>query len=543
MSKYLHGLHEPGGEHLMSDRPGWIVFTERIFADPNDRGGRDYRQWSDAGFGVIVRLNHDYNPGGTIPQPHRYADFAQRCANFVDASLGAYIWIIGNEPNLSVERPQGEPITPEMYVECFNLCSAAILSVQQAAVICPAAIGPWNTETGDWLEYYSYVINNAQNIGGIALHTYTHGTDPELITSEQTMDAPFEDRRYHFRAYEDFMFLIPEKLFSLPVYITEANQNEQWQATGWVQAAYREIDEWNQAYEDEKIIHCLCLYRWPKYDQYHIDGKPDVQAGFVDVVARGYIVPENGNGGQPEMPENIIKNPTFLPPYYEDGAPERKVANEWRTWYDQAKRRWEWRQSAPNWENTQQWFETTALGDGGVRQRVNVGNDAIGKYFHVVAEVALESLNTGSGIGEYYASIGVDRIGEEDYRRQTVTWTTPLHQDFMPKWTQIELVVPIENDWVTVYLRAWNKYAVSGSMFVESCYGYVIDDPCGDGGTDPEPPDPEPQPPVDCGIKNYHAARAEEIAIARRYLGSISAALQDMLDEIETMHRELAEEL
>ncbi len=106
-SEFIHGLHDRGGENHMLDlgKPGWVLVTEAIGFDPNDRNGNDYRGLSDRGLGVISRLNNGYHPSGTIPHSSRYADFAQRCANFVAASPGCKIWLIGNEMNFVVERP------------------------------------------------------------------------------------------------------------------------------------------------------------------------------------------------------------------------------------------------------------------------------------------------------------------------------------------------------------------------------------------------------------------------------------------------------
>ena len=106
--KYIFGLHEPGGESLMEEKgkKGWIVFTERVFRDPDDQSSVDYSRWAKAGFGIIVRVNHDYFPGGTIPEPQHYDAFARRVGNFVANSRGAHIWIIGNEMNHVQERPK-----------------------------------------------------------------------------------------------------------------------------------------------------------------------------------------------------------------------------------------------------------------------------------------------------------------------------------------------------------------------------------------------------------------------------------------------------
>lgn len=106
-SEYIFGIHEPGGEHHMKEagKPGWILFTEAVGHDANNRSGKDFRQWSDQGYGVICRINNGYEPEGTIPNSSQYSAFAQRCANFVAASQGCKIWIIGNEMNYSVEWP------------------------------------------------------------------------------------------------------------------------------------------------------------------------------------------------------------------------------------------------------------------------------------------------------------------------------------------------------------------------------------------------------------------------------------------------------
>ena len=60
-SRFLYGIHDPGGEHLLGGR-GWVLFTELV-----SEGGKDYSRYADQGLGVIVRLNHAYGP--TLPGP------------------------------------------------------------------------------------------------------------------------------------------------------------------------------------------------------------------------------------------------------------------------------------------------------------------------------------------------------------------------------------------------------------------------------------------------------------------------------------------
>lgn len=107
-SRWLYGLHDPGGEHLMLEarKPGWVVLSEAIGHDPANRSGVDFRSFSDRALGVICRLNNGYFPEGTLPHSSQYTSFARRCASFVESSPGCRIWIIGNEPNYAMERPQ-----------------------------------------------------------------------------------------------------------------------------------------------------------------------------------------------------------------------------------------------------------------------------------------------------------------------------------------------------------------------------------------------------------------------------------------------------
>ncbi len=387
-SEYIFGIHEPGGEGYMLDagRPGWIVFTEAVGSEPNDRGGKDFRPWSDRGLGVICRINNGYHPAGTIPHSSRYADFAGRCANYVAASPGCKIWIIGNEMNFAIERPQGGPafapmpagangeaqapspqpkprggplwrlwqsflrgisggmgdaelgqppepppheqdpffrsspqrfsalreqpaaaplptgapapaamaapggqvITPDPYARCYTLCRDAIRAVPGHAndQVLVGAVAPWNNQTtypgnpnGDWVQYYADILKllGPQGCDGMALHTYTHQADPNLIRSEARMDPPFQNRRFEFRTYQDFMAATPQNMRHLPVYITETDQDVPWldRNIGWVQQAYGEIDAWNRQ-PGAQQIRSLVLYRWPRIDKWHIEGKQGV---------------------------------------------------------------------------------------------------------------------------------------------------------------------------------------------------------------------------------------------------------------------------
>lgn len=303
---YIYGMHEPGGEGDMSSMgtKGWILFTCGIGHNPSDYSGTDFTSYTNNGYGCIVRLNNGYGYDGTLPYQSQYQNFAQRCANFVNASPGAHIWIIGNEVNLACEWPgnnngdpaTGEPITVARYVDCYNRCYNAItaLAGHSGDQIIPAPIGTYGPPLpaqgiDAFDDYFVNQLNNigASKIGAIALHAYTHGTDPNLVFSEALMGSPYQDIHYNFRVYKDYMNRVPAGMTSKPVYLTETDQCQAWADTnsGWVKNVYSEINSWNSTHQK---IRCVCLYRWPSADIFEINDKPNVRQDWRDAMAYGY---------------------------------------------------------------------------------------------------------------------------------------------------------------------------------------------------------------------------------------------------------------
>ncbi len=328
-SDYIYGFHDRGGEHLLLDGQGrgkgWVLVTEELRANPNDTGGRNYKDLADRGLGVIVRLNHAYGSDGTIPHSSKYQDFSRRVANFVRNSPGAHIWVIGNEMNFEREQPRGERITPRLYATCYRLCRDAIRSLpdHQNDQVIVGAIGPWNGETpydadpqgkypankvkgapdgypyhgffGDWNRYLRDVCLaiGAGNCDGIAIHAYSHGYSPHLVFDDGKMGAPFNNYYYHFRTYRDQMNALPQEFRHLPVYLTEANGDQEpdgsrWPDvnSGWVKNAYKEINDWNRSGKQQ--IRVVILYRWSRDDAWHIDGKGNVHKDLLEAMTKNY---------------------------------------------------------------------------------------------------------------------------------------------------------------------------------------------------------------------------------------------------------------
>ncbi len=309
---YIYGLHDKGGESLLLDggqAKGWVRVSEAIGAEANDRRGGDYTDLAAKGVGVIVRLNQDYGRNGTIPREARYPEFAQRCANFVNASNGANIWLIGNEMNYENAQPRQsdgssnpEPITPRRYARCYKLVRQKIKSVpgHQNDLVVVGAIAPWNSQTaypadpegkypanphGDWVQYLQDILLaiGPAECDAIALHAYSHGYDPKLVFSEAKMNPPFQNRYYNFFTYREQMEAIPPAMRPLPVYLTEMNGDKEANGAtwpfgnnGWIKNAYQEIDAWNR--RGGQQIRCAILFRWVKDKLgWSIDGKPEVQ--------------------------------------------------------------------------------------------------------------------------------------------------------------------------------------------------------------------------------------------------------------------------
>jgi hypothetical protein len=150
---YLYGIHDPGPwreRFRAAGVTGWVIFEETIGADPEDLSGRGsiYPEWADAGFGVIVVLNHGRYPNGTLPSSDRYEAFARRCARFVAASPGAHIWIIGNEPNHPQQQPGArlDPAAPSARPRNGSPRSAT--PVASSAVGSKSATSPGTRRTG-----------------------------------------------------------------------------------------------------------------------------------------------------------------------------------------------------------------------------------------------------------------------------------------------------------------------------------------------------------------------------------------------------------
>jgi len=299
---YIYGLHEAGGERLMLElgRPGWVLEMASIGREPGSVPAADYTSLTRQGLRVIVRINHGFGSSGTIPRPEYYGRFADACAAFVARSRGCNIWVIGNEPNHEVERPDGQPILPAQYADCYYRCRTAIRRVpgHQSDQVLVAGPALWNTTTryaqnpsGDWIKYFANILARLGpgECDGFAIHTYTHYHDPSRIKLNVAHPSPgYHHLRDEFRSYRDLMESIPFRFRQLPVYITETDPTERHQGwgsganIGWVRTAFEEIADWNRS-SSHQPIQALILYRWFKaadQPEWSIVDRPGIQDDF-----------------------------------------------------------------------------------------------------------------------------------------------------------------------------------------------------------------------------------------------------------------------
>jgi hypothetical protein len=313
-SAYIYGVHDRYDRNMLQSAgvTGWVLFTHGIGTDYHGAGGdlKTYYEWANDGFGVLARLNHGYGSSGTIPKPQEYDDFARTCAKFVERSIdhsnphgGCHIWIIGNEMNNPREYPGnhdgegGDPITPENYADCFNRVYKAIKQVYRKipglgpadGAVVMGAVDPYNAIAGCNGDWFTRALRKINALDGFALHAYTHGTDPKLITDrklfgeEHNPPQRFPDKNlswqyYNFYAYRTFMDLIPARWRDVPVFITETDQVQtEWANTdsGWVKNMYAEVDRWNSNPNHQRI-YCALLFRWEAHDGWQIKDKRGV---------------------------------------------------------------------------------------------------------------------------------------------------------------------------------------------------------------------------------------------------------------------------
>lgn len=333
--RYMHGFNDIGGEHFHGDRPGWTLVNEQVGLNIS-HGGGNYDAISNRGIGVVVRMNHAYGDGGTIPLPAFYREYAQACASFARNSSPVDYFIVANEPNL--ERPNGVVITPAEYARCFTVTYEAIKKVKQNAKIVPAALAPYNASPIPWVDFMAEmleIIAKSTGCDAVNFHAYARSMNPQDIYSNATMDEPLEGLYYGFKTCEDALLKgTPTALRHLPAMNTEFDVYDAWENrnTGVITEHYKYFNDRNAVQGNQQVIMSLC-FRWLtepdviNEKDWGMRNKPELLKDFEYAVSVGYqslAVGGNAPAPQPEKPNNV-----FLPDISTGSAkptmPERNI--------------------------------------------------------------------------------------------------------------------------------------------------------------------------------------------------------------------------
>jgi len=297
VSEVLYSVHDIGGERILLDAgvKGSIVDAVQVGHDPNNTEGADYRFLAEKDIQVFCRVDNSYHANETIPDPEHYGDFATRVASFVKNTQGCDFFVIANEPNMG-------GFDAFSYAECFDAVYKKAKAARPDAQILLGAVAPWNATMGDWVQYQRDMIESVEAFDGVVLHAYTHGSDPDLVFSDATMDWPYEDRFYNFRVYRDFCSVVPA---GSAIYILETDQDVAWADvnSGWVKNVYEEINEWNSTH-GQHVIRAVTLFRWQNTgDKWSFGDKEGVKADLRDAMTRGHTWPDK----ETDMPEEWIE--------------------------------------------------------------------------------------------------------------------------------------------------------------------------------------------------------------------------------------------
>lgn len=283
----LYGIHDEEGLPILP-KNGWSVALVSL---SDGRGTAAF----NTDYNWLVRMNWGYGTTGTIPERKDWPEYLSRLSTYIAHSSGITGIIIGNEPNLKAEWPNGQPILASEYAAFFQECRGLFKAARSKVQVITAAIGPYNLDSGSWVTYLRDVLNKT-NPDGIAIHAYNRGSDPSLVSKDIIVpNGPLQGTQWGFRTYRDALNAVPSQHQNLPAYITEFDEYDPWENrnTGVVKAAYEEINNWNLLPGHSPKVHCLCLYRYPKYDQWFIEGKQGVITDFAEATQKGYKAPDD----------------------------------------------------------------------------------------------------------------------------------------------------------------------------------------------------------------------------------------------------------
>lgn len=317
MSK-LAGMHDREGMALVPPG-GFCLDTVALLegAQPTDyKSLRDDINW-------IVRLNWAYGSAGTYPAALGLDKYLSMAVDYILQSRGIYGYIPGNEPNHAQERPGGNVLSPKYTAQVFTSVRNAVRPFNHECLAITTPVAPYHASPMDWLVYlkeYLTLVANQGGADGIGIHAYVRGGTHLGVYSLAKMGPPLTGQSNSFRTYRDALGIVPSSMRKLPAFITETNpvpvnDSDPLFNLGWydinngvVRAIYDEIDAWNSDVGTQKV-HCVCLYRYPTYDKWAIEGKNGVIEDYKMAVAKGYSADKGGTILLPDIKNDPPPSP------------------------------------------------------------------------------------------------------------------------------------------------------------------------------------------------------------------------------------------
>jgi len=287
--------------------------------------------------------------------------------------------------------------------------------------------------------------------------------------------------------------------------------------------AYAEIDQWNHDHPARQI-RGLCLYRYPRIDEWWIQGNAGVEADFAAAVAAGYEWTEE------DQPMATITDGLDTFYYYNDDA-HLTAPDGWvPVWLHNAEHgvldRPEFKQAGSDQTRTppgaaaiHSAFSTV---NGALRRSFNVG---LGEGVRAGVYVRKELEEGGSGI-----QVGIDPTGQGVIDEDRIVWSewySVNSPDWKPMaWRLREVEAFAESNIITVFLRTKNDNKVQA-------HAHFDDFTLTTSGVVPPEPDPDPPPLPPGGTLGELLQRIEN---------ALSEAMDAYLDMVEYVDKSAVEQ-
>jgi len=286
-SSLLAGMHDIESSAFMrswttaADK-GWL--TDLRYIGSNGAPAIDcHATETAAGVAIIQRL--DLDPSHSFPtgDPTGYAN---SFAAYVTACAQIHVWIVGNEPNVSVNNHD-----PANYAAAYAAAYVAVrarvhaIAGHQSDLVLVAPASPFSPFCiCSMHKIIQQIVARGAQPDGFAVHAYTRADTPAqfgslvgMVTSD-AMNGSVDGCGYafhsHFRIYRDWITALEaEGQGGKPVFLTEVgnacmNQsgNKCYPDTniGYFQAMYGEIRAWNTNHNTK--LKALTPYRWTSND-------------------------------------------------------------------------------------------------------------------------------------------------------------------------------------------------------------------------------------------------------------------------------------